>query len=111
MKSNKQQGPKIQTDIRTLPVHTCDCGCNEFIQVVQLRRCPALLSPTGAATLISAPYRIACCQCGKQPEWKLEEQPRIITLQQEEKKDVPKLPLEGSVPGVGTPDAPEGGQQ
>lgn len=104
-----KQGPTIRTDPMSLPIHICDCGSDEFLEVRQMRRCPALLSPTGQPTLILLPHRIACARCGAQAMWKLDEQPKIINMNQE-KRDVSDLSVEGDVPPPLPEQKPEGGE-
>ena len=59
--NNQQQ---FNVDISQTEAETCEqCGNNTFVQVYQMRRLSALLSPTGQETKIPI-QMFACHKCG-----------------------------------------------
>jgi predicted RNA-binding Zn-ribbon protein involved in translation (DUF1610 family) len=62
MKNMNQQ--QINLDLSQTTEEVCEkCGNNTFIQVYQMRKLSALLSPTGQETMIPIPV-FACAKCG-----------------------------------------------
>lgn len=88
--------PKINPS--QLETHVCTCGGIEFIRTVELKRVPAVLSPTGAPILVPMEKLARCATCGAIARWNLEDQPKIVTLGGN--NAVPDLPVEGAVPDV-----------
>jgi predicted RNA-binding Zn-ribbon protein involved in translation (DUF1610 family) len=62
MKNMNQQ--QINIDLSQTTEEVCEkCGNNTFVQVYQMRKLSALLSPTGQETMI--PIQVfACAKCG-----------------------------------------------
>ena len=62
MKNMNQQ--QINIDLNQTTEEVCEkCGNNTFVQVYQMRKLSALLSPTGQETMI--PIQVfACAKCG-----------------------------------------------
>ena len=60
---NNQQ-PQMQVDLSQTTAEVCEkCGNDTFVQVYQMRKLSALLSPTGQETMI--PIQVfACAKCG-----------------------------------------------
>ena len=60
---NREQ-PGLNIDISQTTAEVCEaCGNNTFVQVYQMRRLSALLSPTGQETKIPI-QMFACHKCG-----------------------------------------------
>lgn len=58
--------PKI---VMEQPDYVCDCGCNNFKEVLRVKKISALLSPTGREALI--PYEVLVCnKCEKEIDLK-----------------------------------------
>ena len=60
---NREQ-PGLNIDLSQTTAETCgECGNETFVQVYQMRKLSALLSPTGKPTMI--PIQVfACAKCG-----------------------------------------------
>ena len=63
MDNNKQQ-PQMNVDLSQTSAEVCEkCENETFIQVFQMRKLSALLSPTGTEAMI--PIQVyACAKCG-----------------------------------------------
>ena len=61
---NNPQQPQMNIDFSQTTAETCESCENEtFVQVYQMRKLSALLSPTGQETMI--PIQVfACAKCG-----------------------------------------------
>ena len=61
---NNQQQMQMNIDFSQTTAETCgECGNETFVQVYQMRKLSALLSPTGKPTMI--PIQVfACAKCG-----------------------------------------------
>ena len=62
--NREQKGLQMQVDLNQTTESVCEaCGNDTFVQVFQMRKLSALLSPTGQETMI--PIQIfACHKCG-----------------------------------------------
>ena len=61
---NKQQQPQMNIDFSQTTAEICEkCENETFVQVYQMRKLSALLSPTGQEAMI--PIQVfACAKCG-----------------------------------------------
>ena len=61
---NNPQQPQMNVDFSQTTAETCEsCENDTFVQVFQMRKLSALLSPTGQETMI--PIQVfACDECG-----------------------------------------------
>ena len=61
---NNPQQPQMNIDFSQTTEECCEsCGNNTFVQVYQMRKLSALLSPTGQEAMI--PIQVfACAKCG-----------------------------------------------
>ena len=61
---NTPQQPQMNIDFSQTTAETCEsCGNETFVQVYQMRKLSALLSPTGQEAMI--PIQVfACAKCG-----------------------------------------------
>ena len=61
---NNPQQPQMNIDFSQTTAETCEKCCNDtFVQVYQMRKLSALLSPTGQEAMI--PVQVfACAKCG-----------------------------------------------
>ena len=64
MLTDKKQQANVQLDLSKAETILCEkCGNDTFVQVYQMRKLSALLSPTGQETMI--PIQVfACAKCG-----------------------------------------------
>ena len=61
---NNSQQPQMNIDFSQTTAEVCEkCGNDTFVQVYQMRKLSALLSPTGQETMIPIPV-FACSKCG-----------------------------------------------
>ena len=62
MENNQQ--PQMNIDFSQTTAEICEeCGIDTFVQVYQMRKLSALLSPTGQETMIPI-QAFACVKCG-----------------------------------------------
>jgi hypothetical protein len=59
-----QPGQQIVVDLKNATQRECECGCNHFIQVVNVYTVSALVSPTGQELTAQQPILI-CMDCKK----------------------------------------------
>jgi hypothetical protein len=61
------QAPVVQIDLNQLEELVCsNCASDKFVQMLSIRRLPALLSPNKQEGITMTPAGIACVQCGSE---------------------------------------------
>lgn len=59
-----QQAGQIPVDMRNAKQQSCECGCNTFIQEINIYTISAVVSPVGKELIIQKP-QLVCMECRK----------------------------------------------
>jgi len=54
----------FNVDLRQLPSLMCPCGSQLFAKAHEIKKLPAIISPTGKETIIWVEVGSVCCACG-----------------------------------------------